>query len=213
LRAVRPPRLYALADAEVLGAVALEEAVGVMVGEGVRWVQVRAKRLPDGELLARVEACLRLAADAGAVLWVNDRADVAALVGAPGLHLGQEDLPPEAARTAVGAGTWIGRSTHDAAQVEAAQADSEVDVVAVGPVYRTATKASPGPVVGLELVRRARQLTRKPLVAIGGLTAETAGAVLDAGADTVAVAAAICSGDISWNCRRLLASVGGEDGR
>lgn len=184
-----------------------------MVGEGVRWVQLRAKGLPDRELCARAEACLRVAADAGAVLWVNDRADVAAILGAPGLHLGQDDLPPGAARAVVGGATWIGRSTHDETQLAAAAADPDVDVVAVGPVFPTATKACPEPVVGLELVRRARALTAKPLVAIGGITAATAPGVLAAGADTVAVAGAICSGDLSGNCRRLLAAVGGEDGR
>jgi thiamine-phosphate pyrophosphorylase len=213
LRTPHPPRLYAIADAESLGSTSLEEALRIMAAEGVRWIQLRAKRLSDRELSTVAESCLRIASDAGAVLWINDRADVAAMLGAPALHLGQDDLPPEAGRIVVGEATWIGRSTHDEGQIAAAAADPEVDVVAVGPVYPTGTKERPDPVVGLGLVRRARALTDKPLVAIGGLTAETAPHVLAAGADTVAVVAAICSGDIASNCRRLLAAVGGEDGR
>ena len=213
LRTPRPPRLYAIADAETLGSTPVEEAVRIMAAEGVRWIQLRAKRLSDRELCARAESCLRITTDAGAVLWINDRADVAAMLGAPALHLGQDDLPPEAARMVVGEATWIGRSTHGEEQIAAAAADPEVDVVAVGPVYPTRTKARPDPVVGLELVRRGRASTEKPLVAIGGITAATALEVLAAGADTVAVAAAVCSGDISVNCRRLLAAVGGKDGR
>lgn len=210
---LHPPRLYAIADADALAPTPVEEAVRIMVGEGVRWVQLRAKRLPDRELFAAAEACLRLASDAGATLWINDRADVAAILGAPALHLGQEDLPPEAARAVVGAAVAIGRSTHDEAQVIAAVRDPEVDVVAVGPVYPTAGKERPEPVVGLDLARRARARTAKPLVAVGGITVETAPLVLGAGADTVAVISAICSGDIASNCRRLLEAVGGEDGR
>jgi thiamine-phosphate pyrophosphorylase len=108
----------------------------------------------------------------------------------------------------VGEGTWIGLSTHDEAQVEAAELDPEVDLVAVGPVFPTASKERPDPVVGLEFIRRARQRTGKPLVAIGGIGPENVTEVLAAGADAAVVLSAVCRGDlgeIAANCRRLLA--------
>ncbi|MGH9464002.1 MAG: thiamine phosphate synthase [Thermoanaerobaculia bacterium] len=206
-RSLRPPRLYAIADARVLGEVSIAEAVAIMAAAGVRWIQVRGKGLADDELFRQVEAAVRAVEGTGASLWVNDRADVAAMLGAAGLHLGQEDLPPAAARRVVGEEMWIGQSAHDEAELAAAVADPEVDVVAVGAVFATASKERPAPVVGLEFVRRARAATAKPLVAIGGIDAERAPAVLAAGADAVAVLSAICRGDIAANCRRLLAVV------
>ncbi len=207
-RPPRPPRLYAIADARLLGPVSVVEAARIMAGEGVRWIQVRGKGLPDDELFRQAESALRAIEGTGAVLWVNDRADVATMVGAGGLHLGQEDLPPGVARRVVGEGMWIGRSTHDEAQLAEAAADPEVDVVAVGPVFATSSKERPAAVVGLEFVRRARVATVKPLVAIGGIDAERAPAALAAGADTVAVLAAICRGDVAANSRALLTAVG-----
>jgi thiamine-phosphate pyrophosphorylase len=127
---------------------------------------------------------------AGALLVVNDRVDVALLAGADGVHLGQDDLRPEDARRLLPAGALIGVSTHDRAQVEEAAA-SGADYVAVGPVFATATKERPDPVVGLELVRWARGRVGVPLVAIGGITAGRAAEVAAAGADGLAVVSAI----------------------
>jgi thiamine-phosphate pyrophosphorylase len=118
---------------------------------------------------------------------VNDRPDVAALAGAGGVHVGQEDLPVEDARAICGRHCWVGISTHNEAQVREAEATS-ADYVAVGPIFPTSTKPQADPVVGLELIRRARSITRKPLVAIGGITVENAEQVWRAGADSVAVA-------------------------
>ncbi len=112
---------------------------------------------------------------------------MAALAGAGGVHVGQEDLGVEEARAVCGAGCWVGISTHTLDQLRQAEQTS-ADYVAVGPVFATATKERAGPVVGVEFVRRARSLTRKPLVAIGGITLEKAEAVFGAGADAVAVA-------------------------
>ncbi len=207
-RIIRPPRLYAIADAQALGSRPLAEAVRIMAAEGVRWIQARVKGVSDEEHYRQVAAAARALEGTGAVLWVNDRADIAAMLGTAALHLGQDDLPPAAARRVVGEGVWIGRSTHDAAQLAEAAADPEVDVVAVGPVFATASKERPAPPVGLDFVRAARRATGKPLVAIGGIDAERAPAVLAAGADTVAVLGAICRGDLAANCRRLLAAVG-----
>jgi thiamine-phosphate pyrophosphorylase len=117
---------------------------------------------------------------------LNDRADIAAMAGAAGVHVGQEDLPVDEARKICGAPLWVGVSTHTLEQLRAAEATS-ADYIAVGPIFPTGTKANPDPVVGLEFLRAARQLTRKPLVAIGGITVESAGEVYRAGADSIAV--------------------------
>jgi thiamine-phosphate pyrophosphorylase len=122
----------------------------------------------------------------GAAFLVNDRPDIARLAGANGVHVGQEDLEAAAARAIVGPGATVGVSTHNLEQIKAA-ADTDVDYIAVGPVFATRSKAKADPVVGLELIRQARQLTRKPIVAIGGITLERAGEVITAGADSVAV--------------------------
>lgn len=209
-----PPRLYAIADLGVLGAAGpagLGDAVAAMAGCGVRWIQLRAKDVAtDRALVTLAEACLERLAGTGSALWLNDRADIAALLPVAGLHLGQRDLPPAAARAILGPQVAIGSSTHDAAQVRAADADPAVDAIAVGPVFATTGKKDPEPVVGLELVRRARTMTAKPLIAIGGIDADNAAAVLEAGADTVAVLGAVCRGDVAANCRRLQTAVGSE---
>jgi thiamine-phosphate pyrophosphorylase len=106
----------------------------------------------------------------------------------------------------VGGGLWIGQSTHDEEQLMAADGEADVDVIAVGPVFPTASKERPSPVVGLPFVRRARARTAKPLVAIGGIDAGNAAAVLAAGADAVVVLGAVCRGDVGESCRRLLAA-------
>jgi thiamine-phosphate pyrophosphorylase len=117
---------------------------------------------------------------------VNDRPDIAAMIGADGVHVGQEDLPPEEARRICGASRWVGVSTHNLEQLREANLTS-VDYIAVGPIFPTGTKENPDPVVGIEFLRAARQLTRKPLVAIGGITIESAADVFGAGADSVAI--------------------------
>ena len=121
-------------------------------------------------------------------LIVNDRADVAQLTGAAGVHLGQDDLPAAAARALLGPDKIIGWSTHTLEQVEQGNA-LPVDYLAFGPVFATTTKADTQPVVGLEGLQAARARTRKPLVAIGGITAENAAQALASGADSVAVIA------------------------
>jgi thiamine-phosphate pyrophosphorylase len=117
---------------------------------------------------------------------VNDRPDVAALAGAAGVHVGQEDLEPEQARAVVGDKMWVGFSTHNLEQFRRAAATS-ADYIAVGPIFATASKENPDPVVGLELLRQVRPLTDRPIVAIGGVTLERAASVIAAGADSVAV--------------------------
>lgn len=209
-----PGDIYAIADADALASDAarervpggVPEAVGRLARAGVGWIQIRAKSLPDDELARVVEAsCAAAAAEGtGAVLWIDDRADLAALFPVAGLHLGQTDLPPAAARRVVGDGVWIGRSTHDLDQVAEADADPDVDVIALGPVFSTDSKDQPDPVVGLRTLAAARAATAKPLVAIGGIGPERLGAVLEAGADTAAVIGAVCrGGDLEGNLERL----------
>jgi len=122
----------------------------------------------------------------GVRIIVNDRPDIAAITGASGVHVGQDDLPVEEARKICKPPLWVGVSTHNLNQFREAEASS-ADYIAIGPVFPTGTKENPDPVVGLELLRAARQLTRKPLVAIGGITIESAAEVYAAGADSVAV--------------------------
>ncbi len=203
-------RIYAIADAEALHPTPLAAAVRDIAESGIRWIQVRAKRLSGSELFRQMEECckaLDASAGSGARLWMDDRADLAALFPVAGVHVGQRDLPPAAVRRVVGPSVWIGLSTHGKEQLEAADADPEVDVIAVGPIFPTTGKENPSPVVGLDFLRWARSRTAKPLVAIGGIESGNVAEVLAAGADTAAVLGAVCRGDdIRANCRRLLAA-------
>jgi thiamine-phosphate pyrophosphorylase len=181
------PKLYPIADKATLDArgMSVGEFAREMAQAGVGVLQYRDKvGAPNDVLRAAAEIAAEFAGG-DCLLIMNDRADLALLAGW-GLHVGHEDLGPGDARRVMGAGTMIGVSTHHDAQVTAADA-SEADYVAVGPVFATSTKADAEPVVGLEGVRRARALTRRPLVAIGGITRENARSVIDAGADSVAV--------------------------
>jgi thiamine-phosphate pyrophosphorylase len=196
--------VYAIADAGALGARALPAAVAEMASAGIGWIQVRAKELSGSGWYEALAGCCRALEGSGVQLWVDDRADLAALFPVAGLHVGQRDLPPAAARRVVGGGVRIGLSTHDEEQLAAADEDPDVDVIAVGPVFPTTGKALPGPAVGLEFVRWARRRTRKRLVAIGGIDAGNLAAVLAAGADSAAMIGAVCKGDIRANCHRLM---------
>jgi thiamine-phosphate pyrophosphorylase len=211
LDAARLGSLYAIADVDALGETPLPEAVAAMAGAGIRTIQMRAKGRSGAEqhrLLAECITAIAAIGDRGVDLWIDDRADLAALLAVAGVHVGQRDLPPAGVRRVVGEETWIGLSTHDEAQVEAAELDPEVDLVAVGPVFPTASKERPDPVVGLDFVRRARARTAKRLVAIGGIGEGNVAAVLAAGADAAVVLGAVCHGDVRANCRRLLAAAG-----
>lgn len=157
---------------------------------GVELLQYRDKS-GDVQRILQSAAWIREVFPAGSCrLIMNDLADLAVLAGFDGVHVGQGDLPPEDARRLVGDGRWVGISTHTDEQVKMAELSS-ADYVAVGPVFATGTKLDAEPVVGLDGVRRARELTRKPIVAIGGITRENARSVIDAGADSVAVISAL----------------------
>jgi thiamine-phosphate pyrophosphorylase len=186
----RLPRLYAIVDPLDTGRSPVELAEAFLRG-GARLLQLRLKPpWTTRDMLAAAARIRVLARAADALFVVNDRPDVARAVGADGVHLGQDDLPVAAARSVLGPGYLIGVSTHDLAQVQAA-IDDQVDYIAVGPVYATTTKGDPLPGRGLELVRRARATVACPLVAIGGITPDRAAAVCAAGADTIAMIAAL----------------------
>jgi len=179
------PPLYAILSADIFPGEA-EEWARRLAEAGVELIQYRNKKASSRELLRVAQALSGLARSRNFRFVVNDRADIALLAGAGGVHVGQEDMPVEAARRVCGPGCWVGVSTHNLEQLRAA-AGTTADYIAVGPVFSTESKANPDPVVGVELVRQARALTTKPLVAIGGITAELAAEVYAAGADSVAV--------------------------
>lgn len=167
-----------------------EEIVQKLLAGGARLIQLRDKEASARELLDAARASLRLTQAAGAKLIINDRVDVALTSEADGVHLGQDDLTVEEAREILGDDKIIGISTHSIDQFRAAL-ETTADYIAVGPVFPTKTKENADPVVGLELVRQARALTDRPLVAIGGITPERSREVIDAGADSVAVISAL----------------------
>ena len=201
------PALYVIADRDALAPLPVPEALAVLADEGVRWIQLRAKGLSGAAWHDLVAQSCEALEGCGVALWVDDRADLAALFPVSGVHVGQDDLPPRAVRRVVGDEVAIGLSTHDTTQVAAAEADPDVSVVAVGPVFPTSGKERPDPVVGLPFVRWARAATAKTLVAVGGIDAGNAADVLAAGADAVAVLGAVCRGEVRRNCRRLLGAV------
>jgi len=190
--------LYAIVDVDVcLAAGRTPEAVAAaFLRAGVSHLQIRAKELGGAAFLDLVTRIAPAAAAAGAVLLVNDRVDVARTAGL-GVHLGQQDLPAAEARRLLGPAAIIGRSTHTPAELEAAL-NEPVNYVAYGPVFATATKANPDPVVGIDGVRAAAARAGRagrPLVAIGGITLATAPSVTAAGAAAVAVISDLVRGD------------------
>jgi thiamine-phosphate pyrophosphorylase len=156
-----------------------------LAAAGVTLIQYRNKSGNARQMLADARELKRILG-ARVQLIMNDRADLCFAAAFDGLHVGQDDLSPDAARSIIGPGRALGISTHNPEQIAAAD-QTDVDYLAIGPVFATASKANPDPVVGLEGLRRARELTRKPLVAIGGITRQNARSVIEAGADSVAV--------------------------
>lgn len=179
------PPLYAIIDPALTSVAALQLAES-LAAAGVKLIQLRDKSGTPRAIYERSREIAALSAKSSVRFIVNDRPDIAAMCGAGGVHVGQDDLPVEAARAICRKPLWVGVSTHNLAQLRDADRTS-ADYIAVGPVFPTGTKANPDPVVGLEFIRAARQATRKPLVAIGGITVESAADVFRAGADSVAV--------------------------
>jgi len=233
MRPLRPrslpslPKLYAILDIDSLTARGLEPRVVLhaWLDAGVRLVQLRAKTLGSGAMVDLADELLTMTRQAGATFIINDRADIALLVGADGVHVGQGDLSPAQVRTlsvrrppcsprAAQAGLEeqaglrpfvIGLSTHTLEHVRVAL-DGPADHLAIGPVFPTATKADADAAVGLDMVRQASRVTAgRPLVAIGGITLANAPTVLEAGAASVAVISDLLLGDIGRRAREYVA--------
>ncbi|MHB1022077.1 MAG: thiamine phosphate synthase [Acidobacteriaceae bacterium] len=190
------PRLYPILDADLLArrGVAIEDFAAQLRAAGITLLQYRDKQGSPQQILANAASIQQVFAGSGCTLILDDRADLMVLAGWDGVHVGQQDLSPEAVRRVIGAERMIGFSTHNDAQVMEAE-QSCADYVAIGPVFSTSSKDNPDPVVGLEGVRRARALTGKPLVAIGGITRANCRQVIDAGADSVAVISELLPSD------------------
>ena len=188
------PCLYPITDRALAGGRSHAVIVDLLCRGGATLIQVREKSLPDGDLLAEVKAAVSAARRMGARLVVNDRADVAALALADGVHVGRDDLPVGAVRALLGPGAIIGRSTHSVEEAVAAAA-LPVDYVALGPIYPTSHASVRREPLGVEAIARAAAAIDVPLVAIGGINMERAAELLAAGAASVAVISDLMSSD------------------
>jgi thiamine-phosphate pyrophosphorylase len=204
------PRLYVILDSALL-TTPVEDGAQELADAGVRLLQYRAKDVPARNMF---DTCRKLAAllvPRQISFIVNDRPDVAILAEATGVHVGQEDLDVEPARAVVGKDKVVGVSTHNLEQFRVA-AKTSADYIAVGPIFATLSKANPDPVVGTEGIRRVRDLSDKPIVAIGGITLGNAASVIEAGADCVAVISDILRApDRGQRARQYLEMLGSEN--
>ena len=182
----RLPRVYPITDTQISG-LSHAEQVALLADGGATVVQLRDKHASAKEFYEQAKAALAVARARDVQLIINDRADIALALGADGVHLGQDDLPPAAARRLLGQDFVIGFSTHNLKQ--AIEASTwPVDYLAIGPIFPTSTKQNPDPVVGLDGLRVVREaIGERPLVGIGGITRPEVRAVIDAGADSVAL--------------------------
>ena len=182
------PRLYAIIDADLLSARSLNitSFAEELRDAGVKLIQYRNKQGSARTILGDAALLKQIFSGNDLKLIMNDRSDLALLAGFDGVHVGQDDLSAEDTRSIVGPNPWVGVSTHTTQQVIEAN-ETSCDYIAYGPIFPTASKNNPDPTVGLDGLRMARALTRKPLVAIGGITRRNCRSVLEAGADSAAV--------------------------
>jgi thiamine-phosphate pyrophosphorylase len=202
------PKLYPITDSR-LSRLSHAEQVRRLAAGGATFIQLREKHLTPREFYKEAEEALRVARSCGVRLIVNDRVDIALALKASGVHLGQDDLPPAAARELLGERAIIGFSTHTVEQATKA-ARLPVDYIAIGPIFETNSKENPDAVVGLEGLRRVRLAVGKiPLVAIGGIKRESILKTLAAGADAVAVISLLLDGqaEIEDRTREILAGL------
>ena len=190
MRSFQLPRVYPLTDVQLSGLSHADQVRLLSLG-GATLIQLREKHLPALQLYEHARAVLNVAAASGVQLIINDRVDVALAVGAHGVHLGQDDMPPEAARRVLGDKAIIGYSTHTIDQAKKALT-LPIDYIAIGPIFETATKSDTSPTLGLDGLRAVREaLGDFPLVAIGGISHANARAVIETGADSIAVISAL----------------------
>ncbi|HEY4425643.1 MAG TPA: thiamine phosphate synthase [Pyrinomonadaceae bacterium] len=186
------PRIYPLTDVP-LSRISHAEQVKLLSLGGASLIQLREKRMRPREFYEQAKEAVAVALSCGVQLLINDRVDVALAVGAHGVHLGQDDMPPEAARRLLGPEAVIGYSTHNIEQAIAAT-KLPIDYLAIGPIFATTSKSDTAPVLGLDSLRAVRQaIGTFPLVAIGGITHANAQEVIEAGADSVAIISALLS--------------------
>jgi thiamine-phosphate pyrophosphorylase len=205
LEALAGSQLYPLTDRTLSGLSHADQVLQLSEG-GATVVQLREKNLSPAEFCAQAEEALRVARERGLKVIVNDRVDIALALKADGVHLGQDDLPPEAARRILGPQAIIGFSTHSPRQAEVAT-KMPIDYIAIGPIFATASKLSANSPVCLEGLRLTREAVGDfPLVAIGGITSENSHSILNAGADVVAVMNDIwrLSGQVPTQVKRFL---------
>ena len=199
------PAIYPITDTKISG-ISLPEQVDRMISGGAAFIQIREKHGTSRDFYCAAVEAIKLARTKNVRVIINDRVDIAMMVDADGVHLGQEDISPVHARRLLGENKIIGYSTHTA--VQAAEAVKlPIDYLAFGPVFPTRTKENPDPVVGIKQLAQIKQIAGGlPLVAIGGIDASNVRSVLDAGADTAAVISAALSGPdgIEDNVRKLL---------
>jgi thiamine-phosphate pyrophosphorylase len=182
------PKVYPITDTRLSGLSHAQQVARLIKG-GASLIQLRDKDAAPQEFYREAAAALQIARDHNARLIINDRVDIALALKADGVHLGQTDLPAEAARRLLGKDAIIGFSTHNLQQAESATA-MPVDYIAFGPIFQTSSKENPEPVAGLSALREVRAIVGcLPLVAIGGITAASAVEVLRAGADALAIIA------------------------
>ena len=194
---MRLPRIYPILDTGTFAArgFSFTRAAAAFLEGGAGILQLRHKQHWGRAVFDAAREIARMCREAGALFIVDDRADIAMLLDA-GLHVGQDDLPPRDARRLLGSDAVIGFSSHNVQQVCAAGGEP-LNYVAFGPVFPTASKGNPDPVTGIEALKECRALVEKPLVAIGGITRETAAAVLAAGADSVAAIGDLLPADLT----------------
>lgn len=207
-----PRGLCAILDASRVPPARMPAVARAMAEAGAPWLQLRWKRAPGNELY-EVAVAVRRALEGLPVLFLlNDRVDIAKMAGADGVHLGQEDMPPLAARKVLGEGAVIGLSTHNVDDVWASR-DEPVDYIGFGPIYTTPSKPDAAPVVGIDGLREAVIEAAVPVVAIGGIDAGRAPAALGAGARAVAMIGAVCGNkggaDAAALVAEVLAAIGG----
>lgn len=201
-----PPRLYVVLDTTASAGRDLDEILAAAIAGGAEMIQLREKTEPSGTIFPIAQRLRARCRAAGVPFIVNDRVDLAMAVEADGVHLGQEDLPPAAARALMKPGMILGLSTHSETQAEAAQA-AGADYVAVGSMFPTTTKPIKH-LVGPVLARRVRPFVQVPLIGIGGITPENVGEVIKAGCDGVAVISAVCAApDPRAAARRFAAAI------
>lgn len=202
------PRLYAITDTQISGLSHAEQVAALCAG-GASLIQLREKRLTARQFQDEARLALAVARKCGANILINDRVDIAIAVGADGVHLGQDDLPPDAARKLLGDQAIIGFSTHTLEDVARAL-HYRLDYIAIGPIFPTRTKKDPEPVVGLSGLTRVRLASGSvPLVAIGGIDLGNSPSVFAAGADSVAVISALLAepSEITFKTKALLSAI------